>query len=443
MSYICPAPDKSTTSEAELLTSINSLANSPAGEFLRKAGGVLVNATPAGAGGDVSGPATNTDGYIPLWDGADSKTLKNGIATTTFALTAQTMYIGTTSVAINRATAALSLAGVDIDGSSASCTGNAATVTNGVYTSSQVTVLAASDAGDKDKYLHANAATGAIEWSAVSGTGADTDLGNLASVAINTSLISDTDITDDLGTGDIRWKDIYSQTLSAGLTAADTLKLRGYDVDGTAFIDILTITSNNTVTADLNAITTIGSNAIIYSGGALGTPSGGTLTSCTGLPVSGITASTATALGVGSLELGHASDTTLTRSAAGVLAVEGVVIPSISSTNTLTNKRITKRVVTTTDDATAAINTDTTDVYELSAIANATVFTLTGTPTDKQTLLISFKDAGTTKGLTWTGFTAIGVTLPTTTVAGKWHYVGCVYNLAATAWHAIAVSEES
>ena len=65
MSYICPAPDKSTTSEAELLTSINSLANSPAGEFLRKAGGVLVNATPAGAGGDVSGPATNTDAYLP------------------------------------------------------------------------------------------------------------------------------------------------------------------------------------------------------------------------------------------------------------------------------------------------------------------------------------------------------------------------------------------
>lgn len=42
----------------------------------------------------------------------------------------------------------------------------------------------------------------------------------------------------------------------------------------------------------------------------------------------------------GSLELGHATDTTLSRSAAGVLAVEGVVIPSISSTNTLTNKTI-------------------------------------------------------------------------------------------------------
>jgi hypothetical protein len=38
----------------------------------------------------------------------------------------------------------------------------------------------------------------------------------------------------------------------------------------------------------------------------------------------GIATSTSTALGVGSIELGHASDTTLTRSAAGVLAVEGV-----------------------------------------------------------------------------------------------------------------------
>jgi hypothetical protein len=34
-----------------------------------------------GAGaGDVVGPATNTDAYIPQWNGADSKTLKNGLA---------------------------------------------------------------------------------------------------------------------------------------------------------------------------------------------------------------------------------------------------------------------------------------------------------------------------------------------------------------------------
>ncbi len=72
--------------------------------------------------------------------------------------------------------------------------------------------------------------------------------------------------------------------------------------------------------------------------GALGTPSGGTATNITGLPLTGLVDDTSTALGVGTLELGHASDTTLARSAAGVLAVEGVVIPSISSTNAFTNK---------------------------------------------------------------------------------------------------------
>jgi hypothetical protein len=145
----------------------------------------------------------------------------------------------------------------------------------------------------------------------------------------------------------------------------------------------------------------------------------------------------------GGIELGNASDCTVARVGAGQISVESVVIPTISSTNTLTNKRITKRVVTTTDDATAVIDIDTTDVYELSAVANATEFTLTGTPTDGQTLMIRLKDAGVAKGLTWTGFTAIGVILPTTTVAGKWHYIGCQYNSAATAWHAIAVGVQA
>ena len=78
---------------------------------------------------------------------------------------------------------------------------------------------------------------------------------------------------------------------------------------------------------------------------ALGTPSSGTLTSCTGLPVSGITSSTSTALGLGSIELGHATDTTLSRSSAGVLAVEGVVVPTVSSTSTLTNKTLTSPTI--------------------------------------------------------------------------------------------------
>jgi hypothetical protein len=93
------------------------------------------------------------------------------------------------------------------------------------------------------------------------------------------------------------------------------------------------------------AVNTGSAGAVVLFNGALGTPSSGTLTNATGLPVSGITASTSTALGVGSIELGHATDTTLSRSSAGVLAVEGVVVPTVSSTSTLTNKTLTSPTI--------------------------------------------------------------------------------------------------
>lgn len=55
------------------------------------------------------------------------------------------------------------------------------------------------------------------------------------------------------------------------------------------------------------------------------------------------------------IELGNASDTTLSRSSAGVLAVEGVVVPTVSSTGTLTNKTIqgTRETVHTITDGAA------------------------------------------------------------------------------------------
>jgi len=58
----------------------------------------------------------------------------------------------------------------------------------------------------------------------------------------------------------------------------------------------------------------------------LGTPASGTLTNCTGLPINGLVSSTSLALGVGSIELGHASDTTITRVSGGKIAVEGANI---------------------------------------------------------------------------------------------------------------------
>jgi hypothetical protein len=73
---------------------------------------------------------------------------------------------------------------------------------------------------------------------------------------------------------------------------------------------------------------------------ALGTPASGTLTNCTALPITGITSSTTIGLGVGTIELGHASDTSITRSAAGTVQIEGVTVATASNTLTLTNKTI-------------------------------------------------------------------------------------------------------
>lgn len=92
-------------------------------------------------------------------------------------------------------------------------------------------------------------------------------------------------------------------------------------------VDVVTTTGTQTLTNKTLTSPTLTTPA-------LGTPASGTLTNCSGLPVSGITASTSTALGVGSLELGHASDTTLTRVSAGVVAIEGTNIVKAGSATT-------------------------------------------------------------------------------------------------------------
>ena len=89
--------------------------------------------------------------------------------------------------------------------------------------------------------------------------------------------------------------------------------------------------------AGITGATTDGT-ALTLTAPVLGTPTSGTLTNCTGLPVSGITASTTLALGVGSINLGHATANTLTASS-GVLSIENKAV--LDQTNTLagiTNK---------------------------------------------------------------------------------------------------------
>lgn len=137
------------------------------------------------------------------------------------------------------------------------------------------------------------------------------------------------------------------------------------------------------------------------------------------------------------IELGHASDTTITRNAAGVLAVEGVVIPSISSTNTLTNKRITPRVGTVASSATPTINTDNVDIFTITALAvNITSMTtnLSGTPTDGQELIISIVGTAT-RTIAWgASYEDGGQALPVTTVGTQRLTVRLIWNAATSKW---------
>ncbi len=153
--------------------------------------------------------------------------------------------------------------------------------------------------------------------------------------------------------------------------------------------------------------------------------------------------STTEALGVGSLEVGHANDTTLSRVSAGVVAVEGVTVPTISSTNTLTNKRRTRRLTTTNaPGATPTTNTDNVDVMNFTGLGTAITSMTTnisGTPVDGDLLEFRFTDDGTARAITWgASFAATTVALPTTTVISTMLRVGFEYS--GSTWKCIAVA---
>jgi len=145
---------------------------------------------------------------------------------------------------------------------------------------------------------------------------------------------------------------VTTDKLSA-LAATTSAELAGVISDETGTGALVFASTPTLVTPVLGAATATSINGttiptsatLITSGGALGTPASGTLTNATGLPVSGITASTSTALGVGSVELGHATDTTIARVSAGVVSIEGVNVVTTSSTDTLTNKTLTAPVI--------------------------------------------------------------------------------------------------
>jgi hypothetical protein len=138
--------------------------------------------------------------------------------------------------------------------------------------------------------------------------------------------------------------------------------------------------------------------------------------------------------------------------ASGLTAARTLTLPdfagtvgTLAGTETLSNKRITPRVGTVADSATPTPAGDTNDQFTVTALAQAATFAApTGTPVNGQRLIIRILDNGTPRALSWNAiYVAVGVTLPTTTVASKYTYVGCIYNSQASKWDCIAVATQA
>lgn len=149
---------------------------------------------------------------------------------------------------------------------------------------------------------------------------------------------------------------------------------------------------------------------------------------------------------------GHAlsSNVTVTKSDVGLGNVDNTSDATKNSAiATLTNKRITERVTALTSSATPTINTDDCDAVDITALATditSMTTNLTGTPTNKQKLIFEIKDDGNARAISWdSAFIAGGVSLPTTTVAGKILTVGFMYSTANSLnkWRCIASAQEA
>ena len=216
-----------STAEIVLLEELTALANSSAGQFIRKESGSLVNATLAEtitlanlsdvtissvAQGDLiyyngsgwvnlsvgsSGQVLTISGGLPAWGGS-------GTVTSVSVVTANGV---SGSVATATTTPAITLTLGSITPSAIQISGLTASEIVGTDASKNLVSLAVATYPSLTELTYVKGVSSAIQTQLAAKAG--TALSNLASVAINTTLVSDTDNTDALGTSAIAWSDLF------------------------------------------------------------------------------------------------------------------------------------------------------------------------------------------------------------------------------------------
>jgi hypothetical protein len=140
----------------------------------------------------------------------------------------------------------------------------------------------------------------------------------------------------------------------------------------------------------------------------------------------------------------------LGRKSGGGSDIEGLSVSEVKSildlsgTNTGDQTFLNARVQTVASSATVTA-TSTNDIVTITAQAEGlTLANPTGAFTEGQSLIFRIKDNGTARTIGYgANFRAIGVTAPTTTVANKTTYIGCIFNSTDTKFDIIGVCTEA
>jgi len=269
---------------------------------------------------DLASGVTIGSSYIYRASGTDVAVADGGTGLST--LTAHALYVGngaSSPTALSVGGAGTILTGVNAaDPTWTTATYPATAAIGDVLVASAANVIGVQSGAVTAGYvLTANGAGSAPTFQANAGGGVGTIAGDSGTATGATVTIAGgTNCTTSAGTAtltvnvDAALTGITSITgangaeIRTGTTAADTLLISAYDVDGTAYVPFITLTANNTPTMDLASATTIGS-AYIYraSGTDVAVADGGTgLSTLTAHAVYvGNGASAPTALSVGAV----------------------------------------------------------------------------------------------------------------------------------------------
>ena len=171
-------------------------------------------------------------------------------------------------------------------------------------------------------------------------------------------------------------------------------------------------------------------NAVTFNNGGSGVASGGTFNGSTTVTISYNT------LGAAPL-----ASPTFTGTPAAPTAANLTSTTQIATTAFVQQEKAS--VIQSVASATTVTPTFPNDQVNVTALAAACqLLNPTGTAIEKG-IVVRFKDNGTPRALTYdTQYRAVGVTLPTTTVASKTLYIGMIYNSADTKWDVVSVAQE-